>query len=102
MKKLNAKGFRPLSIHDNWKTIEETIYHAFCKLDHPTERPTWLWEQFKHNTFALSIEKSYLCLDKLIDNNEKVWFFANDDNKRFFYFILGLLKHTHEVSKNQL
>jgi hypothetical protein len=26
--------FKPLSIHDEWHTIEQGIYHTFCKLHH--------------------------------------------------------------------
>jgi len=83
---ISASEFRKLSIHEDWKTIEENIYQTFCRLDHPTQRPVWLWECFKLDTFALSIESPYKLLDKLIDEEETVWFFLNGDKDKLWFY----------------
>jgi len=84
--KLSATDIKALSIHNEWKTIEENIYHTFCKLDHSTQRPIWLWEHFKLDSFSLVIEQPYKYLDKLIDGNETVWFFVNGDKDKFWFY----------------
>jgi len=83
--------FRPLSIHENWKQIEEKIYRTFCTLTHPTQRPLWLWTNFKLNTFSFSNldNRPELYLDKLVDKNETVWYVVtetiNEGDKFWFY-----------------
>lgn len=89
-----AKQFQPVGLND-WLTIEEAIYQAFCKLSHSKLRPVWLWEYFKLDTFGVTIEqKAYLYLDKLIDNNETVWFFVNEtvNETQKFWFYEGRVK----------
>lgn len=85
-KKIDASEFKSLGIHDNRKKIEENIYQTFCKLDHPTKRPIWLWEYFKLDTFGLVIEQPYKYLAKLVDKDESVWFFVNDDKDKFWFY----------------
>ena len=86
--------FQPVSLQD-WQEIEDKIYQTFCKLTHHTSRPVWLWEHFKLDTFAVTIEpKPYLYLDKLIDENETVWFFVNESVNETdkFWFYQGQVK----------
>ena len=84
--KLSPTDFKALSIQDEWKEIEENIFHRFCKLDHPTQRPVWLWEQFKLDSFSIAIDQPYLLLDKLVDNDETVWFIVNGDRDKFWFY----------------
>jgi hypothetical protein len=84
--KLSTKDFNALSIHDDWKAIEEKIYHTFCKLDHPTQRPIWLWEYFKLDTFSIVVDQPYKFLDQLVDSEETVWFFVNGDKDKFWFY----------------
>lgn len=84
--KLSPAEFRALGIHEDWKAIEERIYQSFCKLDHPTQRPIWLWEHFKLDLFSIEAEQPYLKLDQLVDANESVWFFVNGDKEKFWFF----------------
>ncbi len=84
--KLSTNDFNALSIHDNWKAIEENIYHTFCKLDHPTQRPIWLWEYFKSDTFSIVVDQPYKLLDQLVDSDETVWFFVNGDKDKFWFY----------------
>lgn len=84
--KLSRAEFKALGIHKDWKTIEGKIYQSFCKLDHPTERPIWLWEHFKLDSFASETEKPYLRLEQLVDPDESVWFFVNGDKDKFWFF----------------
>jgi hypothetical protein len=85
-KDLSSTDFRQLSVHEDWKAIEENIYQTFCKLDHPAQRPIWLWERFKLATFSIRTKHPYTLLDKLIDNDEIVWFFVNGDNDKFWFY----------------
>ncbi|MCU0328361.1 MAG: hypothetical protein MUE53_05155 [Chitinophagales bacterium] len=83
--------FRSLSIHDNWKQIEEKIYQTFCTLTHPTQRPIWLWTNFKLDTFSLSNlhDRPELYLDKLVDKTETVWYVVNEtinEGKKFWFY----------------
>ncbi len=84
--KLSPTDFRALSIYDDWKTIEENIYHKFCKLDNPTQRPIWLWEYFKLDTFSIVVEQPYKFLDQLVDSEEAVWFFVNGEKDKFWFY----------------
>lgn len=84
--KLPTTDFKTLSIHDDWNAIEENIYHNFCKLDHPKERPIWLWEHFKLDTYSVVVEQPYRFLDQLVDNKETVWFFVNSDRDKFWFY----------------
>ena len=85
-KKLSVTDFKALSVHDDWKEIEEHIYHTFCKLDHPTQRPIWLWEYFKLDTFSIMVKQPYKLLDQLVDSEETVWFFVNGDKDKFWFY----------------
>lgn len=78
--------FKTLSIHDEWHTIEEGIYHTFCKLDHPTIRPIWLWEYFKLDTFHLAVTPPFEIIEQIIDPSEDVWFFVNGDKDKFWFY----------------
>jgi hypothetical protein len=90
-KRILETDFRPLSIHDNWKQIEEKIYRTFCTLTHPTKRPLWLWTDFKLDTFSITnlYDRPELYLDKLIDKTETVWYVVNETinegDKLWFY-----------------
>lgn len=84
--KISPDQVRRLSITENWQKIEERIYQTFCTLDHPIERPVWLWTCFKLDVFSVTAERPYDLLDLLIDKNEMVWFFVlGDKNKLWFY-----------------
>jgi hypothetical protein len=85
-KNLTSEDFRQLRVHEDWKIIEENIYHTFCKLDHPTQRPIWLWEYFKLDTFSIATEQPHKLLGKLIDNDETVWFFVSGDKDKFWFY----------------
>lgn len=84
--KLSPADFKALSIYDDWKTIEENIYHTFCNLDHPTQRPVWLWENFKLGTFSIAVEQPYKLLHQLVDKDETVWFFINGYRDKLWFY----------------
>src|SRR5579864_7905372 len=83
---ISPADFRALGIHDDWKKIEENIFHTFCQLDHPTIRPIWLWEYFKLDTASLPVEPSFLILEQLIEASQDVWFFVNGDSDKFWFY----------------
>ncbi len=96
---LTENQFQPLRQND-WKEIEEKVYQTFCKLTHYKSRPIWLWEYFKLDTASVSTEqRPYLYLDKLIDNNETVWFFINETVKENhkFWFYQGQVKPIQKI-----
>lgn len=84
--KFSPTDFKELSIYDDWKSIEENIYHTFCKLEHSTNRPVWLWENFKLDTFSIAVDQPYKLLDQLVDNDEAVWFFINGDKDKLWFY----------------
>lgn len=84
--KLSSKDFKALNINDDWQAIEDNVYHTFCNLDHPTLRPVWLWEHFKLDTFSIAVDQPYKFLDQLVDSEETVWFFVNDDRDKFWFY----------------
>ena len=102
-KGLLEEDFRPLSIYENWEQIEEKLYHKFCALRHPTQRPRWLWEYFKLDIFALSgsnrQERPELYLDKLVDENETVWYVVTEtlNERDKFWFYEGKIKSIQTV-----
>ncbi|WP_300671884.1 DUF6756 family protein [Soonwooa sp.] len=93
--------FRSLPIHGNWQQIEDKIYHTFCKLTHPTQKPLWLWTNFKLDTFSLSnLEtRPELYLDSLIDNTETVWYVVNEtiNEGDKFWFYEGKIKYIQTI-----
>ncbi len=75
---LTNSQFQPLNINE-WAEIEEKIYQIFCNVTYYNSKPTWLWEFFKLETFSIpNLPNPYLILDKLIDNQETVWFIVNE------------------------
>jgi len=100
-KGLLETDFRPLSIHENWKQIEEQIYQTFCTLKHPTQRPVWLWTDLKLDTFSLSIlhDRPELYLDKLVDKTETVWYIVNEtiNEGQKFWFYEGKIKSIQTI-----
>jgi len=82
--------FRPLPHTTNWHELEEKIYKTFCQLEHPTDRPIWLWTIFKNKEYFLDFETtSYLFLTSLVDKEETVWFMVNEtvnENEKFWFY----------------
>nr|WP_278011010.1 DUF6756 family protein [Flavobacterium gyeonganense] len=70
--KIPKEDFRPLSVNEDWKQIENNIIEAFC-LYTPNKTP-WLWNNFKLDTFSTSnfIDRPETYLDKLVEEKEKV------------------------------
>lgn len=96
---LTDTQFRPLGLND-WQEIEEKIYQTFCKLTHYKSRPIWLWEHFKLDTFSITIEQNpYIYLNKLIDDNETVWFFVNEtvNETDKYWFYQGQVKYIQTI-----
>ena len=83
---ISPADFKALGIHNDWKKIEENIFHTFCQLDHPTIRPIWLWEYFKLDTSYLTVKPPFELLEQLIDPSEEVWFFVNGDKDKFWFY----------------
>jgi hypothetical protein len=91
--------FKALSIYDDWKAIEERIYHTFCNLDHPTQWPVWLWKHFKLDTFSISVDQPYQLLDQLVPLDDTVWFFVNGSNDKLWFYE-GKIKAIMTVLEN--
>lgn len=85
-KKLSPMEFNALGIHEDWKAIEESIYNTFCDVDHSSERPTFLWEHFKLDTSSVLNPCPDKLLNSLVDNDETVWFFVNDDKGKLWFY----------------
>jgi len=109
-KKFSADEFRALSMHDNWKEIENKIYNSFYNPTYLNQRPDFLWRDFKHDTFSVSDLKyrPEHYLDQLIFDHEKVWYLVNETiNETTKYWIYeGKIKHIqiiiHEVGFDEL
>jgi len=85
-KNISQTHFRRLGVHEDWKTIEDNIYHTFCNLNHPVSRPIWLWERFKLDTEAIATDKPDNLLSDLIDHDETIWFFLNGDKDKLWFY----------------
>ncbi len=90
-KGIKEEDFHSLSIHENWKNIEEKIYQTFCQLSHPTQRPAWLWSNLKHDYYIISDlkERPETYLHHLVDKDEIVWYFANEtinEGEKFWFY----------------
>lgn len=85
---LAPSEFRPLGIHENWKAIEEKIYHSFCQLHDPIARPLWLWEHFKQPYYAVATNypNGFQLLLKLVEPTEIVWLFVEGENDKFWFY----------------
>ena len=69
---LSEQDFAPLPCTTNWAKLEEHLYYAFCRLDHPTARPLWLWERFQPGAVALVCDEPHTRLTSLVDPGEFV------------------------------
>jgi len=84
---LSERDFAPLPYTTDWRQLEETLYRTFCVLDHPTNRPRWLWDAFKPGAYALSNEEAPLAtLLTLVDEEEQVWLMVNDAEDKFWFY----------------
>ena len=87
---LSEQDFAPLPFTTDWAGLEERIYHAFCRLDHPTARPIWLWERFRPGAVGRVCEdEPQALLSSLVDPGEVVWLMVNETvnlgDKFWFY-----------------
>lgn len=92
--------FAPLPYTTNWAKLEENIYQAFCRINHPTSRPLWLWERFKQEKCFIELNyRPYTFFDKLIDEDEKVWLMLNESVNMGdkFWFYEGKIKAIQEI-----
>ena len=83
---LTPTEFRPLGVYDDWAAIEENIHQTFCKLSHPTARPSWLWNNFRHDSEAFTPNHPWEQLLKLIDPAETVWFFTQGNRDKLWFY----------------
>ncbi len=71
--------FRMLSPYENHQGIQEKIYQTFCNLQGKL-RPVWIWGSLKFAKYEIAdtpeLPETYL--DKLIDNDEKIWFIKTE------------------------
>ncbi|MBJ2127143.1 DUF6756 family protein [Flavobacterium sp. IB48] len=95
-KEISKEDFRPLSTNENWEKIENNIINIFCNLSHSNKKPTWIWTDFKLDTFALSnlAQRPENYLDKLVDEEENVWYIVNEtiNESDKFWFYEGKIK----------
>jgi hypothetical protein len=88
-------SFKPVNI-DQWKSIEEKVFKSFCQIKQTNDRPAWLWEVLKSETYSIQLDKWILdvYLYKLIDHQEKVWLMLNETvrEKDKFRIYEGYLK----------
>ena len=68
-----------MPVTTDWGRLEERVYHTFCRLDHPTARPLWLWERFRAGAVGLVCEdEPHGELVSLVDPAEVVWLMLNE------------------------
>ncbi len=93
-KNIESSDFRSLSVTENLLGIEDRIYDTFCSYrgfsykNDRIEKPVWLWEFFKLDTYSISSDyaTSYKYLNWLVDKDEIVWFFINGDQDKFWFY----------------
>jgi hypothetical protein len=87
---LSEQDFVPLPFTTNWAKLEENLYQVFCRLDHPTARPRWLWERFRPGAVGLVCnDEPHTRLTSLVEPEEVVWLVLNETvnmgDKFWFY-----------------
>ncbi|WP_456062372.1 DUF6756 family protein [Capnocytophaga leadbetteri] len=83
---ISKEDFRPLGLEE-WKAVETHIYKTFCK--NQKYRRYWLWEDFSEEAVAYRMphHNPEYYLDKLIDNQEEIFFiFAESENCKFWFY----------------
>ncbi|GAA4340105.1 DUF6756 family protein [Flaviaesturariibacter amylovorans] len=79
--------FHPLRPHSGWQEIEDKIYDRFVGISHWKQRPGWLWEHFKLDSYSVQFSTWPLdLLPRLVDPFEPVWFFVNGRNWKFWFY----------------
>lgn len=70
-------------------------------MPHPTQRPIWLWIDFKLDTFSLSNleQRPELYLDRLVDETETVWYVVTEtiNGRDKFWFYEGKIKYIQTI-----
>ena len=86
-KNISQEDFRPLGMYEDWRQIGENIYQRFCHIEHPTQRPGWLWAHLKcdYSAVACLPNRPETYLDRLVDAHEHVWLILDEDDKWWFY-----------------
>lgn len=87
-KNISPSDFKTVGLTD-WEAIENTIIEVFCDFPlHYKYRPGWLSAYSKLETASLSnlVEDAPQYIDELIQPGERVWFFVNDANAKFWYY----------------
>jgi hypothetical protein len=70
-----------------YKEIRKKIRKRFTNIDNQNDY-LWLWESFNEKYVGISFrnDNAFQYLDKLVDENEKVWFIASEpDDKHWVY-----------------
>ena len=85
--------FHEVSINA-WKDIEENIYKHFCKISSYKNKPEWIWNCLKNETFALQFNRfPDSLIEELLEpeKEKKIWFFLNEtvNEKTKFWFYEG-------------
>jgi hypothetical protein len=107
---LDPKKFRPLSVYDGWEEIESRIYSCFCSNSVQHTKRLWLWSHFKLDTVSVYFKDNLpeYYLDKLIDEQEVVWYVVNEtinEKTKFWFYegtINGILKIIENAGFNEL
>lgn len=106
---IDTADFRALSIWEEWETIQRKIYETFCGVKHYKKASGWLWENFKLGTTSLSLREvpRHETLLKLVDPQEKFWFFINEtinEKTKFWFYeanLAAVLKIIEESSVDE-
>lgn len=95
-KEIPKEDFRPLSTNEDWEQIGNNITNIFCNLSYSPKKPAWLWTDFKLDTFSIPnlTERPENYLDKLVNNQENVWYIINEtiNESDKFWFYEGKIK----------
>ena len=97
--KLSEEDFSEVNINE-WQSVQQNIKINFLHERSHNLSVTWLWNDFKAETFVFACESDpYKKLDLLIDEDEVVWFFVNEtvNEKTKYWFYQGRIKAIQEV-----
>jgi hypothetical protein len=96
---ISLKDFKPVSFTD-WKSMQQKVEEKFVYKSHYKTKHTWYWKNFKHGSLGIPFDSNpYEELNKIIDENELVLFFANEiiNEQSKFWFYEGRIKAIQSV-----
>jgi hypothetical protein len=81
--------FKAVGLND-WKAIEDNIYKKFCKINNYKNKPGWIWNCLKQETYSVKTDNFPAeIIKELLKGESWIWFFVNEtvnEKTKFWWY----------------